>query len=1220
MSKFSVKKPLTIFVAVVMVIVLGVVSYTKMTPDLLPSIDMPYVVVVTPYPGASPQKVERAVTKPLEQSLATLDNIKNVQSMSGENFSMVFMEFTNDVNMDTVSVDILSYIDLIKPNWDEKVGSPYILKMNPSMVPVLVAAVSYEGKDAEEISRFLNDTLLDELDGVTGIAKVNTSGLIETDITISISQEKIDRLNNKLLGTVNGKLSDAQKELLDGQKKLDEAKAQLKEQEDKLNDAKNSTYDQLAEAKAQLNAGIAQVSALQTQIQILEGDKMALEQQIQMANAGMLPGVNVTNLQMQLATVTSQLDGLKAACGDAQAQLEELKKAYASAEKGSYEALEQFGTLSDQMKEGQKQLADSQKTLNDGKKQMRDSSKSALEQANISGFITMDTISGILKAQNFDMPAGYVTAGDDKVLVSVGDELTSKKEIADLVMFNIDGLGDVRVKDVATVTLVNNADQVYGNINGQNGVLLTFSKQSNFATTISTNNLEDKFRALEEKYDGLSFTTLMSQGQYIYIIVESILSSLLWGALFAIIILLLFLRNVRPTFITLCSIPISLTFAIVLMYFSGVTINMMSLSGLAVSVGMLVDNSVVVIENIYRLRRNGVPVAKAAVAGAKQVSMAITASTLTTLCVFLPIVFTEGITRSLFQDMALTICFALFASLLIALTLVPAMSSLLLSKPIKEEGHSFDKLIEKYKKAIAWGLDHKKTILGTTLIALVVSLGISVGKGFIFIPEMSMPMMSGQVVTDEEATLEETVEVANQVVDKIMEVEGVDSCGAMLASQNALGLDMGGGTTNQVSLYLLLEDDTKRSNKEIADEINEKCKGVDATVEIMTSSSVTEYTSALGGSGVSLKLYGDNERDLQKAAKMVGEAIEKLEGVKKVDNGIEELDREFHFTVDKKKAAQNGLTVAQIYSEIANKLNTETEATSITWEAEDYSINVEKSDKGDVTVDDILNMTIEANKSDGSVAKVKVKDVATLDDTTALSSINRYNQRTYLSVKGELKDGYNVTLVTEKATEAVEGLELPKGITVEFDGENETIMDAMWQLLQMLLLGILFVYGVMVTQFQSLKSPFIIIFTIPLAITGGLLGLIISGKEISAVAMVGFIMLVGIIVNNGIVLVDYINQLRESGMTKREAIIQGGVTRIRPILMTTLTTVFGLIIMAIGKTAGTDMMQPVAIVCIGGLLYATLLTLFVVPCIYDLMNKEEYKHVSEEDLDITGII
>ncbi|MCQ2550973.1 MAG: efflux RND transporter permease subunit [Clostridia bacterium] len=1216
MPKFSVKKPLTIFVSVVLIIVLGIVSFIKMTPDLLPSIDMPYVVVMTTYPGASPEKVQTEVTKPLEQSLATLDNIKNVQSMSGENFSVVFLEFTNDVNMDTVSVDIMSNIDLIKGAWNENVSSPFILKMNPNMIPVLVAAVSYEGKDTKELSQFVKDEILDKLTGTTGVAKVDASGLIETTINVTISQEKIDRLNNRLLGKVNGALADAQIKLLDGQKQLDKAKSELNQKKNDLNNAKDGAYDQLAQGKAELNAGIAQVSALNTQIQLLEGNVTALEQQLAMARRGQLLGANIINITAQLETDRAMLSALKESLGDANSQLAQLKAAYAQAEKGSYTAIEQFSNFGQQLQAGEKQLLESQKALDEGKKQMRTSAKEALDKANVSGYITMDTVSGILKAQNFNMPAGYVASGEDKVLVSVGDEISSIAQTKNLPLFNVDGIGEIKLKDVADVALIDNSKEVYGNINGHSGVLLTFNKQSNFATTVSAKNIQDKFESLQDKYPGLEFTTLMSQGDYIYIIINSILSSLAWGALFAILILLLFLRNIRPTIITILSIPISLTFAIVLMYFTGVTINMMSLSGLAISVGMLVDNSVVVMENTFRLRRQGVPPHKAAVAGAKQVAMAITSSTLTTICVFLPLVFTDGMVRSLAQDMALTLCYALFASLFIALTLVPSMSSLMLTGPVKEDSEKFVNVVEKYKKAVAWGLDHKKSVLGGALIALALCLGISLAKGFIFIPNMSTPMLSGSIQTDEEATLEDTMAVSDEVIDRIMKVDGVVDCGGMLASSSNFGIDLGSGQESHVvTLYLLLDEHTSRSNDEIGEDIRNACKGLDCTVDIVTSSSITEYTSALGGEGIGLKLYSEDQHKLQDAAKLVSKGLKDLEGVKEVDDGIQDLDKEYHLAVDKAKAAKHGLTVAQVYMAVADKLNGTTNATTISWEGSNYQINVEKADKDKVSIDDVLNTEVT-----GETGKAKVKDVAKVEDTTSLGSIQRHNQKTYLPINAKLKDGYNVTLVADKARDMMDKIEMPKGVTFEFDGENETIMDAMKQLLEMFLLGIVLVYGIMACQFQSLKSPFIIIFTIPLAITGGLLGLILTGKEISAVAMLGFIMLAGIIVNNGIVLVDYINQLRASGLSKRDAIIQGGVTRIRPILMTTLTTVFGLIVMAIGKTAGTDTMQPIAIVCIGGLLYATLLTLFVIPCIYDILNKEEFKQLTEEDLDIAGII
>ena len=638
MPKFSVKKPLTVFIAAVLIIVLGAISFVKMTPDLLPNIDMPYVVVMTAYPGASPEKVEEEVSKPLEQSLATLENIKNVSSISGENYSVVFLEFEDEVNMDTVSVDIMSNVDLIKGAWNENVATPFILKINPNMVPAVVAAVSFDGKDAKELSQFLSDQLLDELNGITGSAKVDTSGLITKTINVTISQEKIDKLNNKLLGGANSALANSQAQLLNGQKKLDKAKAELNKKKNDLAAAKEKAYDQVAQGKAEISEGLAQLSTLKTMVSMLEANAASLQSQIQLAEQGKLPGVNVSDLKAQLESTNSTLNSIKAMVGDLDQQISDLKKNYAEAEKGAMKAQDQFASFESQIEAGYKQIADGQAQLDQGKAQMREATAGALAQAGIAGYITMDSVASILKAQNFDMPAGYAASGEDKVLVSVGDELKTEKEIANMPLFNVPGIGNIKLKDVAAVALMDNSKDVYANINGRGGVLLTFSKQSNYATTTAANNIQDKFTELEEKYPGLHFTTLMSQGEYIYIIINAILESLLWGALFAIIILLLFLRRIKPTIITLLSIPISLTFAIVLMYFTGVTVNMMSLSGLAISVGMLVDNSVVVIENIYRFRKQGVPPKKAAVAGARQVSMAITASTLTTMCVFLPIV------------------------------------------------------------------------------------------------------------------------------------------------------------------------------------------------------------------------------------------------------------------------------------------------------------------------------------------------------------------------------------------------------------------------------------------------------------------------------------------------------------------------------------------------------------------------------------------------------
>ena len=657
------------------------------------------------------------------------------------------------------------------------------------------------------------------------------------------------------------------------------------------------------------------------------------------------------------------------------------------------------------------------------------------------------------------------------------------------------------------------------------------------------------------------------------------------------------------------------------MYFSGVTLNMISLSGLAVAVGMLVDNSIVVIENIFRMRRLGVPPKKAAIAGAKEVAAAITSSTLTTVCVFAPIVFVDGITRQLFADMALTVTYSLAASLIIALTLVPAMSSMMFTKEPRQEGKGFVRFKNGYRKLLNWNLNHKALILILAVALLSGSLYASLSKGFIFIPDMATPQLSGtMVMNDEDATLEETKEMADKVINIIEGTEGVDTVGGMLSQTGGMSSVTGETSDTSVTLYILTDQESDLSGGEIADSIEEATAGLDCQIRIMSSSSMTSYTTALGGSGVSIDVYSTDSEKLQKAAEQLGKKLEGVEGIDEVDNGLAEAEPELHYIVDKEKAMKKGLTVAQVYMQVSKALTLENTATSMKLGGDEYDIVVSGSDRDSLAPKDIRKLELEGTDSEGKTVYVKLKDIARVKETKTLPSIERNDQRTYLTVSATVKEGHNVTLVTEDAKKALEGMSLPEGVTYEFNGENETIMDAMYDLVKMMALGFLLVYLIMVAQFQSLKSPFIIMFTIPLAFTGGLLSLLIFGKELSIIAMIGLILLMGVIVNNGIVLVDYTNQLRGRGLTKRQAIIEAGATRMRPVMMTSLTTILGLVVMAMGKTAGTDMMQPIALVCIGGLLYATALTLLVVPVIYDIFNGEEYKAAKKEDLDISELI
>ena len=1337
MEKFSVKKPLTIFVAVIAVLVLGVVAYFKMTPDLLPNMDFPYVVIVTAYPGATPEKVEAEVSKPMEQSMSTLEHIKEVTSTSSENVSMIMLEFEEAVNMDTIGVDIQQQIATLSADWDDMVATPYVMKINPSMLPVQVAALSMEGKDTIQLTEFLNDTLLNKLEGIPGVARITATGMIQQELHVILDQELIDKANEKVADAINKKLDEAAEELQTQKEELESSKKELEngqsqlssgadaivQGENKLRQEKNkllaaqqeliagkaaleSAYEtmkplydtateleaaqsqaqqklddllslqnmglEIADARIRIEALKAEIALLESQVdpedptadpekqqELLEKKAQLIQLEAELAtneaayNAGLLAnGVTEESLAETIATAQvtlyaardaltvmdkllesqnldrSQLD---AAVQEMETQITQLEEAQKQLEQGlltiedaevmleeqKLKGLVQMSSAAGQLAAGASSLEMALTQIESGFDTLEQSREDALEQADLNNIITMDMVSQILMAQNFAMPAGYVEEDGVNYMVSIGDEITELEVLQDLLLFDMgmDGVDPIYLKDVAVVVLTDNRDETYAKLDGADGVMLSFEKQSTYATAETTKNINARFRELEEEYEGLKFVSLMDQGDYIYMVVESILKNLFLGAVFSVLILFLFLRDLRPTFITLCSIPISVIFAIVLMYFSGVSLNMISLSGLAIAVGMLVDNSVVVIENIYRLRAKGANVIQAAVSGAGQVVGAVTASTLTTVCVFVPIVFVEGLTKQLFTDLALTMTYALMASLIISLTLVPAMATGMLKKdrPVKETRFG-GAMMKAYRKSVAWSLRFKPVVLVLAAGLLVVSGWLSLKKGFIFMPTMDSPMVTVSVTMPENADMEQASALADDLLGRIAEVDGIETVGAMMEANT--GLTAGLSTTDfNVTIYITLESDTM-SGSVVAKQIEDRCADMECTVS--ATSAMMDMTM-LTGAGVSVNVYADDMETLKNAAVQTGELLERLEGVASVTNGLEDAAPALHVAIDRNEAMKNGLTVAQVYMELAAGLTADGTVASLKLDGISTDVIIEKPEGAVLNAQELRDYVFEVTDREGETKEVPLSEFAKVEETTSLSTISRINQRRYLTVNAILEEGYNVTLLTQRAEDIMKQADLGKGVSYEFTGENEMIMEAIEQLALMLLIGLLLVYLIMVAQFQSLKSPFIVMFTIPLAFTGGFAALLLCGMEVSVIALIGFIMLMGVIVNNGIVLVEYINQLRLSGTERREAIIEAGLTRIRPILMTTLTTALGQLVMAVSKDAGSIMMRPIAVVSIGGLLYGTLMTLYVIPCIYDMMNKKELRKIDDKDLEILDL-
>ena len=1239
MTKFSVKRPLTVFVVVLAVVVLGIVAYLRMTPDLLPNMDFPYVIIVTADPGASPEAVEEEITRPMEQSMATLDQIKEVTSTSQNSASMVMLEFEDGVNMDTISVDIQQKISVLEGQWSDTVGTPYVLKINPSMIPVMVAAVSREGSDVYALSDLVTDELTGKLEGVSGVASVTVSGALTRQAHVILDQEKMEALSAKLADAVKAQLKKAEG-------KLYAAKQQVEDGEKALSDAKRAAADSVAGTVGDsVDEVYKNLKELYDKLEGLDIDDLV--------------GGFITDPDGTLKQLNDLLDTLKSSIEKLMKELESGKL-----EGDISDFLVQMMDGISQMTGAELQLSQAKSQIESGLKQLREAYDKVESQTDLGGLLSITTVSGLLAAQNFSMPAGYIDDNSGvSYMVSVGQKFENSTELENMVLFDLglEGIDPITLGDVATVVVTDDSDQLYTKLDDENGILLSFNKQSNYATAAVSNNLTDRFRELESQYEGLTFVPLMDQGDYIYLIVETILSSLLWGALFSVVVLFLFLRDWRPTVITLLSIPVSVIFAVVLMYFTGVTINMISLSGLAVSVGMLVDNSVVVIENIYRLRAKGATIVQAAVSGAQQVLGAVTASTLTTVCVFAPIVFVEGLTRQLFTDLALTITYSLLASLLVSLTLVPAMASGMLRREFVPKPGLLDKIYPAYRRAIAWSLDHKAGVLLLSLVLLVTTAWGAVSRGFTFMPEIDMNNLSVTVTMPEDITRAEAVDLADQVVERVMSVENIESAGFMMGSGDMGGLSMASGDNGEfdVTGYLTMPEGTFGSDA--GKEIEALC--ADLPCKVTTAGVMSGMMSYMTGTGVSLRVYGSDMESLQGAARSLGQRMEQVEGVQDVSDGLEDAAPALQVVVDRNKAMTKGITVAQIYMQVAAALQDTTTVADVTLDGESMEMIVDAAAGSKLTREKLMDLTISPDSSamsssmsgmsgmsgmDSSMSSsmgsmggmsgmssssasaglsqltggesqdedtsFKLGEVAEVKETVSLNSIQRDQQRRCITVSAAVADGYNVTKVTTAVQKALGSVTLPEGVTVEFDGENEQIMNAMQQLLLMLLLGVVLVYLIMVAQFQSLKAPFIVMFTIPLAFTGGFLALLLSGIEVSVISLIGFVMLVGIIVNNGIVLVDYINQQRLAGMGLREAIVDAGVTRLRPILMTSLTTILGLIVTALAKNAGTALIQPIALVCIGGLLYATLMTLFVVPCMYEILNKKELHQVAESDL------
>ena len=1276
MEKFSVKKPFTVLVAVVMVLILGFVAITKMQTNLLPDVSTPYLMVVTVYPGASPERVESEVSDVLENSL-TVPGVSKITATSAENYSLLLMEFTDDTDMNSALVKVSNKLDQAKSDLPDTCLTPSIIEYSLNMNAFMTVAVSREGSDIYKLSDFVKDTMVPYVQRKGGVSSVSSSGLVEKLVQVQLNQEKINDINARLLELIDAKLAAARAQLDSAEAQIAAGRREYEKQMKNFgNTVSNSVMSSMSvevgnavdvvrrQAQALLesvNSLIAVVKEPEVQQALIEV-RDGLQKVVNKFNeTGMRDIDSLIEIVSELRTITDKLtmalqklqervntetgtEGSTAEDLANEMQLQDSLNVVYSTLESTIKAMDNvpqlmgefsnaLGSFSQQQLNAYMQFTEAREMLNEYEKQLETAKQeyetakaTALAQADVTKQLDINTLAQLIYAQNFSMPAGYVQDKDGQSwLLKVGEEYSSVKDIAGALLLHVDGYGDVRLSDVADVEVIDNAADSYTRLNGQQASVLKIYKNSTSSASDVSDNCLEAFRELEAQYDGLHVVVLSNQGNYITIIIKSILTSMAVGAALAIIVLAIFLKDIKPTLVVGISIPLSVLFAVVLMYFTGLDMNIMTLAGLSLGIGMLVDNSVVVIENIYRLRSRGVPAARAAVQGTKQVGMSVVASTLTSVCVFLPVVFSSSLVRSLLQPMSLCIGYCLMASLIVAVTVVPAAASTVLKKAEPKRLVWFEKIQDKYARSLDWCLTHRALPLIAAVILLAFSAAQVMSMGVELLPVITSNEATITLSTDENLDKERSFETAGRVVEAVMAVDNVEEVGITTDTSMA-GIDVSQlGLPSQITdllnaansygsykINVMLKEDL--SSKEI-EKARQALKAAAESVENCTASveiaGMQELTSQLTG-GLSVKIYGADADTLTRLSEKVVEMVNDTEGFANATNGLGAGDATIILKIDRDKVRSYGLTVAQVYQQIAAKLTTTTTAqTPVT--VDGTTMNVEITDNLDpVTKENMMDLTFETSMltADGitETGTCTLADIATWETGTAPDSVTSENQTQFITVTADTLEGYNTTVqsrVLQKKLDAFAlSSEMPEGCSFSMGGESESVDFMVNEMIQWMALALPFVYLVMVAQFQSLLSPFIVLFTVPLAFTGGLLGLMFTGQQLTMISLMGFIVLMGTVVNNGIVFVDYANQLRLGGMERRAALVATGKTRMRPILMTTLTTVLAMLQMVFSGDMASQLMSGMAIVIICGLSYATLMTLYIVPILYDILFKK----------------
>lgn len=821
--------------------------------------------------------------------------------------------------------------------------------------------------------------------------------------------------------------------------------------------------------------------------------------------------------------------------------------------------------------------------------------------------LSLSQVTSFLSAENYNMSSGDISFGERQYFVRSLQQFESVDDVGEVALTTAGG-SKIQLKEIAEITEGYKEVEQISRVNGRAAVSILCQKGTDGNTVEACSEVKKEMEKIQGQIgDKVDVEILMDQSDYINKSIGSTARTLVEGALLAILIVFLFMRNLRSSAIVGIAIPLSLVVTFIMLYYTGSTLNIITLGGLALGVGRIIDDSIVVFENIYRHRSLGLSPKEAALKGTGEVGGAVMASTLTLISVFLPIGLAQGISGVLFKPMSLTICVAIACSLLISLTVVPFMASRMLtdkamqrhgkgkgfiSRQFHRLGDWLDNLGEKYKIGLQWALGHRRMVILGVAGLIALSLGMVPLVGGEFLPQSDSGMIDVTLEADKGSRLADVDKLAAAVEARLLKNPAIDIVYTSVGSTGTMGMSSSASNKATFSIQLLPKGE-RQGAEQVAEEIRQSLKDISG---VKKSVSVSSGMSMGSGGAIQINLQGDDLDTLRSISKQITDIVQRVPGTREVTSSLEDGNPEVQIRINCQRAMELGLTPTQVSSEIKTAIYGSV-ASNYRSEGEEIDIRVTSTVNGNSDMDTLKNLPILT--AQGEV--IPLSEIAGFELSTGPVQINREDQARQATISCDLLNR-DLKSVTQDIQAQLAGIQLPAGYTIDYGGDNEQMMEAFSSLLLAFLMAILLVYVVLVIQYESFRDPFVILFSLPGAIIGVVLALLLTGRSFSVTAFIGIIMLVGIAVANAIVYVDYLKQMLASGMERNAALVETGRVRLRPILMTALATILAMIPMATGLGEGAETNAPLATVVIGGLIAATFVTLFLVPVIYSIFD------------------